>query len=86
MDTAGEFSVSHTVRNSPQDSLSFSSKQKGGLTTQREGGRGMKLIARPRFFITWLLIKHRDNCTLMNVNICISVSRKTETLRTGADF
>jgi len=46
----------------------------------------MKLITRPLLFITWLLIKHRDNCTIMNVNMCISVSRKTETLRTGAEL
>ena len=78
MDPVGEFSVFHTVRNSPQDNSSFSSKQKGRLTTQREGGRGMKLIARPHFLITWLLIKHRDNYILMNGNICISVSRKTD--------
>jgi hypothetical protein len=38
----------------------------------------MKLIGRPHFLITWLFIKHRENFTLMNVNICISVSRKTD--------
>jgi len=56
MDPAGEFPVFHAVRNSTQGNSSSSSKQKVGMNTQREGSRGMKLIARPQFFITWMLI------------------------------
>ena len=62
----GEFSVFNAVFNNTQDNSSYSSKQKGGLTTPREGGRSMKLIARPHFFIACLLIKPLNAELLVN--------------------
>ena len=62
---------------------SLQSRKEGWLRKWKAAGAWSWLRA-PHFFITWLLIKHRDNCTLMNVSV--SVSRKTDTLRSGAEF